>query len=165
MCAYINPQQSSYDVAQVCLNGHLVNSTAEDFPQFNETFCSKCGAKTITACSHCDTRIRGHLRGSFGVGELDLPAFCYNCGKPYPWVEASLAAAKELADEVDGLSPEERQALKGTLDDLVRDTPKTQVAVARFKKIVSQAGRVAAEGLKKVLIDVVTEAVKRQLWP
>lgn len=165
MCAYANPERASFDRAQVCLNGHLINSSSGDLPEFNEVFCSKCGAKTISFCPHCNAEIRGSLRGVVSTGEIDVPAFCSNCGRSYPWVESSLSAAKDLADELDELSPEDRQALKGSLEDLVRDTPKTQVAIARFKKIVPKAGRLAAEGLKKVLVDVATEAVKRQLWP
>jgi hypothetical protein len=165
MCAYANPEHASYDMAQVCLNGHVINSTAEDNPEFNESFCSQCGAKTISFCPGCNAKIRGHLRGVISGGDIDTPAFCYNCGRPYPWVEASLSAAKELADELDDLAPDEREALKGALNDLVSDTPKTTVAVVRFKKLMSKAGRVAAESLKKILMDVVTEAVRRQLWP
>jgi hypothetical protein len=164
MCAYITPEGASYDMAQICTNGHVINSSAGNSPEFNQSFCSKCGAKTISFCPHCAAKIRGHLRGEVTFSQIDAPAFCYNCGKPYPWVAVTLSAAKDLADELDELSPDDRVTLKGTLDDLVSDTPRTQVAVARFKKIVAKAGRVTAEALKKVLIDVVTEAVKKQLW-
>jgi len=94
-----------------------------------------------------------------------LPIFCPDCGKPYPWTEKNLKAAQDLADEVDNLSPEERSLLKKSLDDIVRDTPQTPVAVTRFKKLVAKAGPVAADGFRKILVDVLSEAVKKAIWP
>ncbi|MBA7691028.1 hypothetical protein ES703_99566 [subsurface metagenome] len=55
--------------------------------------------------------------------------------------------------------------LKKSLDDIVRDTPQTTVAVSRFKRLVAKAGPVAAEGFKKILWDIASEFAKRQIWP
>ena len=94
-----------------------------------------------------------------------IRSFCDECGKPYPWTEAKLKAAKELADLLDNLNPEERNLLKKSLDDIVRDTPQTTVAVTRFKKLVAKAGPVAADGFRKILVDVLSEAVRKAIWP
>jgi hypothetical protein len=108
----------------------------------------------------------GYLHGGGAAfGMYPPPAFCHNCGKPLPWTEAGLAAARELADEVEGLSVDEREQLKRSLDDLVADTPRTGLAVVRFKKLAAKAGRVAADGLKQILFTVFTEAAKKQIWP
>src|SRR5580704_1635867 len=90
--------QEGYDVAQVCLNGHLVNSFAVSQPEHNENFCSMCGEKTISQCPHCKTNIRGyyHMLGVTSFLPEDTPAFCHYCGKPYPWMEDRLQTAKEL---------------------------------------------------------------------
>lgn len=69
-----------------------------------------------------------------------------------------------LVRELDGLSTEEQQNLSKSLDDLVKETPQTQVAVTRFKKMLTKVRGMAAEGLKKILIEVATEAVKKQLF-
>jgi len=55
-----------YDVAQVCLNGHLVNAKTKDSPQHNKDFCTKCGNETITKCPECNQDIPGdyHVEGS-----------------------------------------------------------------------------------------------------
>lgn len=131
-----------------------------------EKFCRTCGAACITACPNCKMDIRGyfHVPDVISSVEINTPGFCHNCGKPYPWVGMNLNAARELADELDGLKPEEREALKDTLEDLIRDTPRTQVAVVRFKKLLPKAGRVAAEAMKKLMIDIVTEAAKKSIW-
>jgi len=35
----------------------------------------------------------------------------------------------------------------------------------RFKKLASKGGQVVAQGLKQILVSVVTEAVRKQIWP
>ncbi len=102
--------------------------------------------------------------GTLNYTDLPLPIFCPDCGKPYPWTETALKAAQELSDELENLSPEERDLLKKSIDDIIRDTPQTTVAATRFKRLVAKAGPVAAEGFKKILWDIATEFAKRQIW-
>lgn len=59
----------------------------------------------------------------------------------------------------------ERELLKQSLDDLVRDTAKTQVAALRFKKLVGKAGNVVAGGLRDILVDIASETAKKILFP
>ena len=84
------------------------------------------------------SRARGRVRQ-----RPELPSFCHECGHAYPWVGKRLQAAKDLADELDELSDEEKQKLKATLDDLIPDTPQTEVAGTRFKKIMRRAACLA----------------------
>jgi len=48
-----------YDTAQICTNGHVINSMARSEPKHNKKFCDKCGAKTIMNCPNCNSPIRG----------------------------------------------------------------------------------------------------------
>jgi hypothetical protein len=157
---------SYYDTAQICINGHVINSMAESSPQSNQRFCAECGAQTINACQSCNTPIRGYydVPGVIGFFEFEKPGYCHNCGKPFPWTESSLEAAAELADELDGLSAKEKKQLKDSFPDLVRETPKTAVAETRFKKLMKKAGSEAYDGMKAILIDVVSEAVKKAIF-
>jgi hypothetical protein len=75
-----------------------------------------------------------------------------------------LEAAKELADELDSLSAEEKEALKKSLDDIVRHTPYAEVASLRFKKLMAKGGKEAAEGFKSILFGIATEAAKKLIW-
>lgn len=110
-----------YDIAQVCLNGHVTNSMARGSPASNQPFCHKCGERTIIPCPSCDADIRGyyHVEGVFFVvGDYSAPAFCFQCGKPFPWTARGLDAANELADTFEGISEEDREELKKSLDEL-----------------------------------------------
>ena len=103
-----------YDTAQVCLNGHMINSSARNMPEHNQDFCDKCGARTITECPHCNTPIRGYYHNPDFVltGPENPPSFCHNCGKTYPWTEAKLKAGQELVEEFDKLTGKEKDVLQ-----------------------------------------------------
>lgn len=75
-----------------------------------------------------------------------LPLSVY-CGKPFPWTESGLMAAKEYAEEMMNLTPEEKVTLKRSIDDIVRDSAQTNVAVVRFKRLVSKGGTEASNVL------------------
>lgn len=92
-----------YDVAQICLNGHVINEYATSYPEFNKNHCLQCGSKTIEKCPSCAENIQGfyHTPGAISVGgEKTAPRFCHSCGKPYPWTETAIAVAKELAHNI-----------------------------------------------------------------
>lgn len=157
-----------YDIAQICINGHVINSRAQSNPERNQKFCDICGEQTITECPQCKNPIRGnyHVPGVLAIGfEYIPPKFCHNCGKPYTWTEMKLRTAQELADEVENLTPAERDILKLSLDELVRDTPDVQIASLRFKKLMTKAGKDVANAFRDILVDVASETAKKMLWP
>lgn len=158
--------ESYYDTAQICLNGHVINSMARDYPQSNQKFCSECGAETIMECPSCHSKIRGHyhIPGVIGGYSYEAPSYCYNCGEAYPWTKIKLQAAADLADEFDELSDDEKNKLKLSLPELIKDTPQTVVAETRFKRIMKKAGAEAYDGMKTILVDVVSETVKKSLF-
>jgi hypothetical protein len=75
-----------------------------------------------------------------------------------------LEAAKELVETLDTISAEEKASLKESLDDLVRDTPRTKVAEAKYKNIMKKVGREAYDGMRSILVDIASEAVKKSLF-
>jgi hypothetical protein len=120
--------------------------------------------RTITQCEACNTKIRGHYLRHLSLN-FDVPKFCHQCGKPYPWTEKSLSAAHEYADLVEYLSGEERLQLKTDVGDLVKESPRMAVAAARFKKLAAKAGKGTLEAFRSILTDVLSEAVKKTIWP
>lgn len=153
-----------YGNAQICLNGHVITSIGND-AQFLKNFCPDCGAATIMNCTNCNTPIKGlYIGDSFGFPDYNAPSFCDNCGQPYPWTKSKKEAAAELIDFSDKLDDNEKQDLKNSIDDLIVETPRTAIAGMKFKKYVSKAGSEIAKGLKDILIDLVSETVKKSIW-
>ena len=161
------PERAShYDVAQICLNGHIISDSINDFPSRAAAFCQRCGKSTITACPDCNAPIRGHyyVPGVISASVYDAPSFCYGCGAPYPWTRKGLDAARELADLSENLSTNDKETLKRNLDDLVTESPRTKVAELQFKQLMKKGGKDVYEGLKAILVDIVSETVKKSLF-
>ncbi len=153
-----------YDVAQICLNGHVINATSRESPEDNSPFCGQCGSPTITQCPSCKTDIRGYLWGSMSL-HFQPASYCLSCGKPYPWTETKIKAAHELAQELEDLSPEDKETLSKSIDDILSDSSRTEVGVTRFKRIMGKVGKEGTSALKSVLVDIISETAKKLLWP
>jgi hypothetical protein len=62
------------------------------------------------------------------------------------------------------LNDNEKGLLVRSLDDLVRETPQTPVAILRFKQGASKLGTEAASALKSILVQIAVESAKQQIW-
>jgi hypothetical protein len=69
-----------------------------------------------------------------------------------------------LTEEIENLDEAEKAVLNESIGQLVSDTPMTTVAAGRFKKLITKAGPAAAGMLREVLVTVMTDAAKRQIW-
>jgi hypothetical protein len=151
---------------EICLNGHYTNNGAVSWgaDPLNR-YCQTCGAAVITKCVHCFEPVAG---ASYieEVGDMffALPAYCYGCGKAYPWTERMVRAARQLADEQDALTPEERELLKESIGEITQNTPLATVAARRIQRLAGKAGPGLLYGLREIVVGVVTEAVKQQLF-
>lgn len=158
------PDFNSHDTAQICLNGHFINGFYHDAPQFRQDFCKQCGAKTIIQCQDCNAEIIGYYRNAAPINlRPDVPSFCNNCGKPYPWVAAKMYAAKAMVDELDGLTDAERITIKASIDDIAANTPMTEVAVVRVKKLIPKVLASGGEALRKLIVDIASESAAKAL--
>lgn len=155
-----------------CLNGHyvgLVNSgiqgrasmlriqaaiNSDRTERTAQAFCTTCGARNMSACEACHTPIDHQFPGQ-------THNYCAGCGKPFPWTETILNSAKEYADELEELSNEEKSTLKSTFDDLTKDSPRTEIAASRFKRILRKVAPDAAEAIRKTIVEIASStAVK-----
>lgn len=66
--------------------------------------------------------------------------------------------------ELEALSSEERDTLKQSLDSLVRDSPATELAASRFKRIMAKVGTESYTAMKSILVNVLSEAVKKTMY-
>jgi hypothetical protein len=155
----------TYDVAQICLNGHVINSYSTDNPENNEKFCNRCGAPTITNCQKCNATIRGNSLDGFPDLHFAAPKFCSNCGNPYPWTQARLTAATEVIKDIKNIDESEKEILVTSITDLVKNTPSTPLAAERIKKILAKVGTTTASILRDILVDVLSEATRKAIFP
>lgn len=160
-------REQGYDVAQICLNGHIINDSSKRYPQYNKTFCPKCGERTITKCLKCDKEIQGryYTPGVIYLKIEEPPAFCHNCGNPYPWTEKKIRASHELAQELEELSEDEKKILSLSLNEIIKDAPGAILAATRIKKLFPKLKKAGAEALKEILTDITSETIKKILWP
>ena len=155
--------QSAYDVALICLNGHVVNDHSLDRPDRNTKHCMKCGQIAINMCVNCNGPIRGAAARVYGG--YQLPGYCSECGKPFPWTAAAISAAKDYADILEGITTSEKEEIKLAIGELAAESPKQTVAAAKFRKIAAKAGQAALDGFQKILVAVVSETIKKSIWP
>jgi hypothetical protein len=159
-----------YDVAQICLNGHIVTTTAVWEPHTRPEFCRDCGQRTIVKCNACHRQIQG----AYWVADMypypikvviRAPGFCHGCGVAYPWTQAKFQAARDLAMELEGLEPQERERMAASFPDLIADTPQTPVAATRVRRMFEKIGQGANDVLGKLVVDLATEAAKKIIFP
>lgn len=163
-----------YQTAQICENGHVITSSVEDNPEQCEKFCHHCGAKTLTNCPRCKNSIRGDYvyidREDIEYGPIILehmkrPSFCPDCGQPFPWTVKAVAAAKELVAADSKLSDQDKNDFKNNVEKLTHNSFETISTAIQVKKILLKVGAVTAEGLKDILVSIVSESAKKILWP
>ncbi|MDA3945788.1 MAG: DUF2321 domain-containing protein [Helicobacteraceae bacterium] len=156
----------SHDIAQVCLNGHVINSSAQSSPEFNQNFCDQCGAETITSCQKCNTPIRGkyHASGMIIVGfQYIPPSYCHNCGSAFPWLQTALDSATELLDFDEQINAEDKELLINSMKEISKDSPRTELNALKIKKLAKKLGADTYDAFIKIAVDVGTEIAKKAL--
>lgn len=155
---------SHYESALVCRSGHVITAALGRSPQMAVAYCQDCGASTISACPACDEGIRGrYAPGELGLMSYRRPSYCHKCGAAYPWTQAAREAWREMAQDAEGLTEKERGKLAASIDDLITDTPRTQLAVQRLKQLAQKVGAGAWGPMKEVLVSIASEAAKKGL--
>lgn len=154
-----------YQSAQICLSGHVITSSTETSPELTAAFCDRCGSPTVAKCSHCQAAIRGFysVPGVLTLREYVVPNFCHGCGVAYPWTEQRIRSAQELAAELDELSEEEKESLKNSISDLARETPNLDLAGMRYKKALKKMGKVGADALNGIMVNLLSEIAKKSI--
>lgn len=154
---------NEYYTEMVCENGHVITDCLEKSSRGSE-FCDECGAKTITACPACMTKIRGDLidSGIFFLGySSPAPKYCHHCGAPYPWTRAAIESAQALAEMDDCLNEGDAEVLGQAIADSMNEGPKNKVAAMRIKQILKKAGKGTADAIRDIAVDVASETAKK----
>jgi hypothetical protein len=169
-------RNGTYDVAQVCLNGHIVNSSTQRESIHNKKYCPRCGSQTITNCLNCMEYIDGDYYkiilnyatrqpSSKKTRHFILPLFCTNCGLPFPWTETKIAISRELISEESNLSQEEKELFSKSVDDIIRDTPNTVKSARKIRQLLPKLGKEILKDIRKIFVDIASETAKRIIFP
>lgn len=165
-----------YATALICNNGHLLCSNLERHPEQKNRFCPHCSAPAISQCPHCSAPIHGDLirksstevLTSFEtpfisdtpsytcVKHCHVPAYCPNCGQPFPWTETLLTQADRIIDLVDDLTEEQKCQLKQCFPNLITDTPESQYSALLADKLMRCMNQLAIDALKNLLINYIS---------
>lgn len=160
----------SYGNVLVCMNGHVVTAKANN-EQIPDRFCATCGDEIINKCLECGTFIKGTPRLESQIhppysyfGDIYIrQSYCTSCGKPYPWTKQCEDAAYELIEFTTSLNEQEREDWKQTIPVLIKDSPKTSVAIIKFKTYAVKAGAEIGKAVKDIVIGVVSDVVKNAI--
>ena len=159
--------REGYDTAQVCLNGHVIASTAGSNPQFHKSFCDKCGEKTTMVCLECNSQIQGHYHvpGVIGFFDYDAPNFCHNCGQPFEWTKRAIGAAEQLASDDESLEENEYEQFKIDIREITRESPQARASANRLKKLFGKMTVGTSSAIRDILVEIASEAAKKMIWP
>lgn len=152
-----------YYNATICINGHVMSS----YESNKQPYCSKCGKITISECQSCHSPIHGMYKSDIPIlgAQYHKDLYCYNCGNPYPWTKSIIDSAVEILSLDETLTDENRELLRTAIPDLLVETPKSPVAVARYKTFLSKTQNYIKNALYQVFVDVLSETVKSSLFP
>ncbi len=173
--------ERTWDVALVCLNGHLVNDRARSAPERNAQECRVCLAETIRECPGCREPLLGAataavtppLAGAAGGVEAPaslpqprtrVPRFCHACGRPLPWTERTLSAARAVIRELSGLEPHVRHQLRRSLDHIIQETPQTPEALRCINRALAALPGDTAATLRALILGVAADAIRPRLF-
>lgn len=169
-----NPyQRDAWDVALVCLGGHLVNDRVRGEPSRNLDECPACGSETISSCPGCREPVPGfHYDQGYDSASPSFPRgralaapprYCPACGRPFPWTERVMSAVRLVIREMAALEVHERDQLRRSIDHIIRQTPQTPQAVRRINEALSRVGGESAETLRELFLSIASAEVKEQL--
>ncbi|WP_277270900.1 DUF2321 domain-containing protein [Phascolarctobacterium succinatutens] len=149
-----------FRTAKICSNGHMITDSAKTIND-NSKFCKTCGASVISKCPHCQSRIHGSYHVDHVVcissEEAPVPAYCHNCGKPYPWTEATMRAAEHIIDMLDELTAEQKKQLVDFIPDIIVETPQSRYAALVYANFL--------DGLQGLAVDCFKDWCKKNVFP
>lgn len=95
---------------------------------------------------------------------MKIPYYCNNCGQPYPWTNTLIKNVDTILSLDSSISSIDKNFVTSSIPHLINKTPTTPVSVAKTKTILTKASTIVKDSMYKILIDVVSESVKKSLF-
>ncbi len=152
-----------YEKAQICESGHIISRRSSDFT--TDKFCSSCGAKILDVCPKCNAPFKGEPKNMEAAYLIKIkpPAYCYECGEPYPWTKRKMkAVAEEIKLEME-LTEQQQKELISALPALVNEIPETRASAQKVKNILGFIGKAAANALIEEIVTFACSVAKEIL--
>jgi hypothetical protein len=156
-----NRPNARFYYAQIYLHGHVIMAGGLDKIREDE-HCELCGSRCIHRCEKCNAPIRG-IRTMHGGEDYQVPAFCYRCATPYPWMRDRLETAHELLWHDDHLTEEDRENLWGLLQYVMSD-PKSDMVPAK-RKLIEIKLQPALAATREAVLDFLAKFAKEMSQP
>ncbi len=67
--------------------------------------------------------------------DADVPSYCRNCGKSYPWTESKIVTAIQILTEFGNLDEKEKETIKQDINNIARDVPQAELSAMRIRQI------------------------------
>jgi hypothetical protein len=107
-------------------------------------------------------------RGTAGVVDgkrrgapVHMPVILRGLRQPVSVDPIEARSREELIELSDDIEASDKEILVADLPDLARETPRTQVAATRFRKIAAKLGGSVASALRDIAVDVASEAASK----
>lgn len=179
-----------YGQAIICEMGHVISADADNHVLSSVKYCPQCGSSCISKCPSCGAIIRGnpyHLVTGSICSSTDIwnsgatheaqqrlmrlkvnskfriPAYCYNCGNPYPWTEQLLEECSGIVDLIGELNDEQKKQLKECFPALICETPQTARMSIIASKLIKISSTLAQNALQNILADRLSQFVLHML--
>ncbi len=165
MSITVEVRRSFYDTAEICKNSHIITLHYESKPVERKSYCPLCNAPTIHECPICHTAIQGcYHRGYIDSpsqgpdsyrgycltikAQYVPPAYCYNCGAPFPWTDGLLAESSKIIEMMHELTPDQKKELKSIFPDLIADTSSTVSSSIKAGCLLNSVNKFLVDALK-----------------
>jgi len=93
----------------------------------------------------------------------EVPSFCHECGHPYPWIQNSIDAMMELMEFENAFTDRDKEEMKNALIDISNESSKTELGVTKIKKAIHQVSPTMKDIFIRIIINIASEKVKRDL--
>jgi hypothetical protein len=94
------------------------------------------------------------------VVPADVPSYCSNCGKPYPWTENKIMTAIQIFAEFGNLEEQEKKDIEKDINNIAKDIPQAELSAMKIKRLWGKYGKIAYNVIMEFASKTAAEVLK-----